>query len=288
MFTLRRPTALVLEGGGMRGVFTCGVLDGLLDAQIAFPYVVAVSAGACNGASFVSRQRGRAKVSNIDLLEKQSYFGLRYVWRQRSIMDLERLFDRLPNADLPFDYDAYFASAATMEMVCTSCKSGRAVYLSERSDRVRLMQIIQASSSLPFVCPIVSVDGRPMLDGGIVDSIPFGHAYERGYGHCLVVSTRNRGFRSQESDVKLPPLLYKRYPRLRLALSRRVRVYNEQLAEMERLEDEGRLTVLRPERPMEVDRLTRDTARLRRLYDEGLEVGRRFAAQADLVVSPSE
>lgn len=270
----------------MRGVFTCGVLDAFLDADMAFPYVLTVSAGACNGLSFVSRQRGRAKRSNIDLLEDLNYFGLKYVWRQHSIMDLETMFDRLPNDYLPFDYETYFHSPMRFEMVCTNCASGQAEYLSERADRQRLLRITQASSSLPFVCPIIMLEGRPMLDGGIVDSIPFRHAYDSGYAHCLVVSTRNRGFRSNERDVKLPPLVYKNYPRLRVALSRRVKAYNQQLEEMEAWEAEGRLTVLRPEWPMKVDRLTRKPNLLTELYEEGLAIGKQFISQADLVPFP--
>ena len=277
MSSVQEHTALVLEGGGMRGVFTCGVLDALLDADITFPYVVAVSAGACNGLSYLSRQRGRAKISNIDLLQKLNYFSLKHIFRQHSIMDLETLFDRLPNEYLPFDYDTCFSNPAKAEFVCTDCLSGRAVYLSENADRERLLSIARASSSLPFVCPVAMVDRRPMLDGGIVDSIPFRRAYDSGFSHCVVVSTRNRGFRSHEADVKLPQLVYKRYPRLRVALSRRVKVYNAQLAEMEQLETEGRLTVVRPRLPMQVDRLERNAQRLTALYEEGLREGERFA-----------
>ena len=106
--TINNETALVLEGGGMRGVFTCGVLDCFMDHQIRFPYTIGVSAGACNGLSYISRQRGRAKYSNIDLLDKYNYIGLRHLLRKRNIMDFDLLFTEFPEHILPYDYDAYF------------------------------------------------------------------------------------------------------------------------------------------------------------------------------------
>ena len=117
---------LVLEGGGMRGVFTSGVLDFLLDRDICFKYAVAVSAGACNGLSYVSRQRGRARRSNIDMLEEHQYIGLRYLWTQHSILDRDFLYRQLPDEVLPYDYDACFANLMTFEMVTTNCLTGRA------------------------------------------------------------------------------------------------------------------------------------------------------------------
>ena len=276
---LDKQTGLVLEGGGMRGVFTSGVLDYLLDHHIYFNYAVGVSAGACNGLSYISQQRGRAKKSNIDMLQKYEYIGLKYFVTQRSILDREFMYDRLANEVLPFDYDACFQNPATFEMVTTSARTGKACYLTERSDRKRLIQIAKASSSLPFVCPIVDVDGEPMLDGGIVDSIPVERAMATGHAQNVLVLTRNRGYRKSGHDIKIPHFIYKKYPRLRVALSHRMRVYNEQLALVERLEDEGKVVCIRPERPMEVDRMEKDVAKLQRLYEEGLALGERFCLQ---------
>ena len=100
-------SGLVLEGGGMRGVFTCGVLDSFMDRGIRFPYTIGVSAGACNGLSYMSGQRGRAKYSNIDLLEKYNYIGLKYLLKKRNIMDFDLLFQEFPEHILPYDYEAY-------------------------------------------------------------------------------------------------------------------------------------------------------------------------------------
>ncbi|MBQ7634067.1 MAG: patatin family protein [Bacteroidaceae bacterium] len=265
-------SGLVLEGGGMRGVFTAGVLDAFMEMGLEFPYCVAVSAGACNGLSYMSRQPGRAKKSNIDILKKHGFIGVKYLWSQHSVFDLKTMYDKLPNRLLPFDYDACFNNPMRFEMVCTDCASGRPVYLSETSDRRRLLDICRASSALPYVCPIVMVDGRPLLDGGIADSIPVVRAMSEGYRHNVVVLTRHRGYRKTERDIRIPRFVYGRYPRLRVLLSRRVFAYNEQLALVERLEDEGKITVIRPEKPVRVGRLETDTSLLTALYDEGYRI----------------
>lgn len=262
-------TGLVLEGGGMRGVFTSGVLDFFLDKGIKFRYNVGVSAGACNGLSYISGQRGRAKKTNIDLLEKYRYIGMKYLWTQRSILDQELVYEKITNEILPFDYDACFSNPATFEMVTTDCSTGKACYLTESNDRERLLTIAKASSSLPFVCPIVRVDGQPMLDGGIADSIPVERAMETGHSFNVVVSTRNYGFRENDRDIKMPKFIYRNYPRLRLLLSKRHAYYNRQLDLIEKLEREGRALIIRPLKPIQVSRLESDVTKLTDLYKEG-------------------
>ena len=268
-YQLTATSGLILEGGGMRGVFTCGVLDCLMDRGIRFPYTIGVSAGACNGLSYMSSQRGRARYSNIDLLEKYRYISFKHLIFKGNIMDFELLFDDFPNRIIPYDYPALAACEERFEMVTTSCRTGRACYFEEKNDPNRIIDIVKASSSLPFVSPISYVDGEPMLDGGIADSIPLLRACELGFDNNLVVLTRNKGYRKSEGAIHLPPFVYGRYPQLREAIRRRNVLYNEQLALVERLEDEGTLTVLRPERPIEVDRIERDTRKLAALYDEG-------------------
>lgn len=271
-----RKTALVLEGGGMRGVFTSGVLDAFMKHDLTFPYIVAVSAGACNGMSYVSHQPRRARISNIDYLARYKYIGLRHLVTQGCIFDRELLYDKFPNQYLPFDFDTFFSSPMTFEMVTTNCLTGQPMYLSERHDRQRALDIVRASSSLPFVSKIVDVDGIPMLDGGIVDSIPLQHAIDMGHPTNVLVLTRNRGYRDTGKDMKIPRFIYRKYPRLRVALSRRLAAYNAQLEYVERMEDEGRVICIRPERPMEVDRIEKDIAKLERLYEEGFALGERF------------
>lgn len=271
-----RKTALVLEGGGMRGVFTNGVLDAFMKHDLTFPYIVAVSAGACNGMSYVSHQPRRARISNIDYLARYKYIGLRHLVTQGCIFDRELLYDKFPNQYLPFDFDTFFSSPMTFEMVTTNCLTGQPMYLSERHDRQRALDIVRASSSLPYVSKIVDVDGIPMLDGGIVDSIPLQHAIDMGHPTNVLVLTRNRGYRDTGKDMKIPRFIYRKYPRLRVVLSRRLAAYNAQLEYVERMEDEGRVICIRPERPMEVDRIEKDIAKLERLYEEGFALGERF------------
>jgi len=268
---------LVLEGGGMRGVFTSGVLDAFMKHGLWFNYVVAVSAGACNGLSYISRQPRRARISNIDMLAKYDYIGLRHLATQGCIFDPVLLYDRFPNELIPYDYGTYFASNAVFEMVTTNCLTGRPEYLSEYGgDRQRLLDICQASSSLPYVSKIIMVDGTPMLDGGIVDSIPVEHSIATGHERNVVVLTRNRGFRNNSRDRKIPPFIYRNYPRLRVALSHRIAAYNEQLELVERMEDEGRIVCIRPQRPMEVGRIEKNVDKLEALYEEGFQEGEKF------------
>ncbi len=267
--TINENTGLVLEGGGMRGVFTTGVLDYFLDRDIFFTYNVAVSAAAGNGLSYISRQRGRARTINIDLLRKYRYIGLKYLFTQRSILDQTLLYDKLPNGELPFDYDTYFNSPHPFEMVTTDCISGKACYLTENRSRSRLLDVAKASASLPYVCPIVNIDGRPMLDGGLADSIPVERAMQMGKTFNVVVLTRNKGFRKKPNPIKVPRFIYPEYPRLRVLLSKRHEYYNAQLDLVDRLEAEGRALCIRPEKPMAVDRLSTDPQTLTALYEEG-------------------
>lgn len=269
-------TGLVLEGGGMRGVFTSGVLDAFMKHGLYFNYVVAVSAGACNGMSYISRQPRRARVSNIDYLERYDYIGLRHLVTQGCIFDRRLLYDKFPNQYIPFDFDTFFNNPATFEMVTTNCITGRPMYLQERSNRQRALDAVRASSSLPFVSKIVDVDGIPMLDGGIVDSIPVERAMSLGHENNVLILTRNKGYRPTGSDHKIPHFIYKKYPRLRVVLSRRIEAYRQQLELVDQLEAEGKVVCIRPERPIEVTRMEKDTVKLERLYEEGFALGERF------------
>lgn len=270
-YKLTPRSGLVLEGGGMRGVFTCGVLDNFMDRGVRFPYTIGVSAGACNGLSYMSEQRGRAKYSNIDLLQKYHYIGLKQLLLKGNLMDFELLFHTFPEKIIPYDYDRFAACKEHFEMVTTDCHTGRACYFEEKQDPARIIDLVKASSSLPFVSPISYVDGRPMLDGGIADSIPLRRAQSLGYDNNIVVLTRNRGYRKSTKPTPVPPFFYRKYPELRRAIKERNGVYNEQISNVEQLEANGDLVVIRPERPIEVDRMERDVAKLLALYEEGYE-----------------
>lgn len=272
-------TGLVLEGGGLRGVFTCGVLDCFMDHGIRFPFTVGVSAGACNGLSYMSGQRGRAKSSNIDLMEKHQYVGFKYLLTQGCIMDFKLLFEDFPEKIIPYNYDAYFSNPDRFVMVTTNCLTGKAEYFEEKTSAERVMSIVRASSSLPYVTKITYVDGIPMLDGGIADSIPVEYALAQGYNKLVVVLTRNYGYRKKERSMPLAKTFYKKYPELQKALSLRNSVYNKTMDLIERLEQEGRITVIRPLKPIEVGRMEKDSTKLSALYEEGYALAQEFISK---------
>lgn len=265
-------TGLVLEGGGMRGVFTTGVLDYLHDAEIKIDYTVAVSAGAGHGLSLKSGQRGRAKKSCIDMLSKHNYIGMRQLWHSRSIINQKIVYDLIPNKILPFDFEACFANPMRYEIVTTNCLTGQAEYLTEDHDKKRLLKLCKASGSLPFVCPVCTVDGIPMLDGGIADPIPVDRAFRQGCDRVIVVLTRNANYRDSMPNLKYPSMLYREYPRLRVALNHMAETYNACLDRITQLEQEGRALVIRPERPLTVTRMETNLTKLYALYDEAYDI----------------
>ena len=281
-FKITEKSGLILEGGGMRGIFTIGVLDNFMDRGIRFPYVIGVSAGACNGLSYMSHQRGRAKYADIDLLKEYDYIGLKYLLTKGNIMDFDLLFHKFPEEISPYDYDKLAGSPERYEMVTTSCITGNACYFEEKRNPKRVIEIVKASSSLPFVCPITYVDGVPMLDGGIVDSIPIEYALRQGYDKAVIILTRNKGYRKKTSRMPLAKITYKKYPNLRNVLQERNAAYNRTMDLIEGLEAEGKITVIRPINPVEVGRMEKDTAKLRALYQEGYDIAEQLLASGKL------
>ena len=263
-------TPLILEGGGMRGVFTSGVLDAFMEHDIRFPYVIGVSAGASNGLSYMSWQHKRARYSNIELLDKYHYVGLKYLFTQGNIMDYDLLFNYFPKKIIPYDYVAYERNPARFIAITTNCRTGKPYYMEERHDEERILTMARATCSLPFFCPIVWLDGEPLLDGGITDSIPLQHALDEGYDETpVVVLTRNKGYRKPERTYTVPSIFYRKYPLLRKAIGMRNLMYNKQIELVERLESEGRIIVIRPQQPIQVRRIETDTRKLIDLYEEG-------------------
>ena len=271
-FKITEKSGLILEGGGMRGIFTIGVLDNFMDRGIRFPYIIGVSAGACNGLSYMSHQRGRAKYADIDLLKEYNYIGLKYLFTKGNIMDFDLLFHKFPEEISPYDYDRLASSPERYEMVTTSCITGKACYFEEKKNPRRVIDIVKASSSLPFVCPIAYVDGEPMLDGGISDSIPLERAMSLGYDNNLVVLTRNHGYRKPQKATRVPFFFYRKYPKVKETISGRNAMYNKQMELVEGMEREGRVQVLRPMKPVEVGRIERNTDKLLALYQEGYDL----------------
>lgn len=269
----KKEAALVLEGGGTRGVFTAGVLDYLMEKEVKFPYVIGVSAGACNAIDYVSKQIGRTKDCTIIQDRKNRYIGTKDALKKGYLFDMDRLFDEYPNRLFPFDFDTYFASDIQCEVVVTNCLTGETMYLSEKQDRERLLTICRASSSIPLISPVVDVDGIPCVDGGVADSVPLIHSMKLGHQKNVVVLTRNKGYRKKAPGKSR--LLYtaalKKYPNLLNALLNRYRNYNRVMELVEKWEEEGHIFVIRPE-VEPVSRTEQNVEKLTEFYDHGYQL----------------
>ena len=269
-----KKIGLVLEGGASRGVYTAGVLDCFMEENIKFPYIVGVSAGACNGADYVSWQIGRTRKTMIQKDKKYQYMGMRTLLRKKQLMDMDMIFDAFPNQYFPFDYDTYFASNMEIEYGCTDCETGQTVFLSEKKNPQRLMQVLKASCAMPGAVYPVELDGKYYIDGGVSDSIPVQHALDMGCDKVVVIQTRSRGFSMKsERFTKLIAKLYHKYPAVQTAILKRPLVYNKNLIAIRRLEAEGKVFVIRPE-IQEVKRTEKDFYKLMRFYHHGYEQAR--------------
>ena len=268
-----KNSGLILEGGAIRGVFTAGVLDYLMEQEYyEFSYVAGVSAGSCNAVDYVSRQPGRTKECMIHKEKHAQYINLKTAIKKKSLFDMDMIFDKYPNEIYPFDYDTYFESDIHCELVVTNCNTGQAEYLNERSSRERLMKICRASSSMPVVSPMVEVDGIPYLDGGLGDSIPVIRSLKTGHKKNVLVLTRNFGYRKKppKRSRNVYITVYRKYPELVRTILNRYRMYNKTLSCIEKWEREGKVFVIRPEIP-EVSRTEQDYDVLMNFYQHGYD-----------------
>lgn len=273
-WNMPEKAALVMEGGGSRGVFTAGVLDVFMERGLYFPYVVGVSAGACNGLDYVSGQIGRSRDTFIvrdKSLRSLSFFNL---FKTGYIYDMDKPFRDFPYRDFPFDFDTFKNSGIICEMVVTNIDTGRPEYLSENKDNDRILEICRASSTLPFAAPVVLLDGKRYMDGGLSDSIPYGRSIRLGYRKNVVILTRRLGYRKnlKSKAGEMVRLFYRDEPALVRSCILRPKVYNRQLDILERLEREGRVFVIRPTEN-EVSRTETNTDLLDRFYQHGYNTG---------------
>lgn len=263
---------LVLEGGGMRGVYTAGVLDLFMENNLYFSYIIGVSAGACNASSYISRQIGRNKRVNINYIDNPNYLSIRNLVKEKSLFGMNFLFEEIPLNLEPFDFRAYYNNTDKFVIGATDCVSGKALYFDKGSCQRESMDLIRASSSLPFVSPIVYYQGYNLLDGGIADPIPIRKSFEDGNHKNVVILTRNKDYRKKPFKLKwLAKAIYPQYENLVKAMEMRSQVYNETLELIERLEKEGKVFVIRPQEKLEVDRLEKNPQKLTKLFDMGYE-----------------
>ena len=266
-------TALVLEGGGMRGMFSAGVFEAFLQHELTFPYITAVSAGACNILSYMSHQPMRTRKIIENYVGTKPYFSVNNYLRTGSLFGWDFIFDTLPKKLLPFDYETYANYPGELHVGTTDIKTGEAVWHYNKRAEIAFESVI-ASASLPFLAPIVNINNRPLLDGAIVSPIPIDKAIEAGYEKFVVVLTRNEGYRKKGSVPKL--LLkawYSQYPKLWEAMQNRPNLYNEQLERIEQMERDGKVIIIRPEKPLEIARLSIKPDKLLELHDHGVECG---------------
>lgn len=269
---------LVLEGGGMRGLYTAGVLDLFLDRDIVFDYVIGVSAGACNAVSYLTGQRKRNYHVNIDYINDKRYMSIQNFLKDGCLFSEEMMFHTIPKELLPFDYEAFRQSKVPFIACCTSCLTGKPVY-HRVTDLKADYKPVLASMSLPLVSKMVSYHGDLLLDGGMADPIPVEKALRDGCDKLVVVLTREKGYRkTPENTLKLAKVLYRKYPKLVKAIAERHNIYNAQLDLCRELEDQGRAIVINPDEKVCIKRTEKDTEKLDALYRLGYDDANRQAA----------
>lgn len=269
--TIKKAT-LVLEGGATRGIFTSGALDYLMERDLYFSDVIGASAGSCNAVDYVSRQPGRTRDCMIPTdKEGKYYYGIRDFVKEKSLMNMDLIFDKYPKELLPFDFETYFNSEINCQIVTTNCLTGKAEYMTEDSDNDRLMKLCRASSSMPLLTPIVNIDNVPYLDGGLADSVPIRRAQQMENEKIVVILTKNQGYRKSVLSPTMQRVYkraYKSYPNLIRTIFRRSFEYNKTMNYLDQLEKRGEIFILRPQvKP--VSRLERNKETLHAFYEHG-------------------
>ena len=262
-------SALIIEGGGMRGVFAAGVMDFFIDKNIDFSSCYAVSAGAGHCCSFLSKQRKRAFNVNVDYLKNKNYASIYSLIKTGDFFGVDFIYNKIPNKLNLYDYDTFDSYEGKFFAVVTNCLTGKAEYLQVK-DLKKDMKYVVASSSLPMLSRDVIINNIPYLDGGISDSVPVLRSIKDGNSKNVIILTRNKGYRKKPNSVM--PLLkmkYKKYPNLLKALERRHIMYNKEMEYIEKLEKEGKVFVIRPTKPVNIGRLEKNYKKLESLYKEG-------------------
>lgn len=260
---------LVLEGGGMRGLYTAGVLDFFMEKELWFKNIVGVSAGACHGCSYASHQKGRAKAISIDYIDNKDYCSLHSLIKTGDLFGVQFAYHRIPEELYPIDNESFRKYGMNLYSTVTNCKTGKAEYM-KINDMFYDVDIVRASASLPLVSRFVEINGVKYLDGGVADSIPV-EAFEKiGMSKNVVILTQPRSYR--KSPNKAMPIIkrkYKAYPEFVEAMEKRHEVYNKELEYIRKREEEGKVFVIAPEKALDIGRIEKDKDKLRAAYDTG-------------------
>lgn len=266
---------LVLEGGGMRGLYTCGVLDFFIDQGIEFQYVIGVSAGACNAVSYLAGQRGRNFEVNTAFVKDWRYMSIRNLIREKSYFGMDFIFNEIPNKHVIFDYAAFNRSKTDFVVVTTECETGKPYYFTKDAFKDNF-DVLKATSSLPMLSPMVKLEGKWHLDGGLVAPIPLSKSRQDGNAKNVVILTRDQNYKkSPQKLIGAAKIKYRNFPNLVRGLEHRHLAYNATLEEIDHLEKEGQVFVIRPGEEVAVDRLEKDTVKLKALYQQGYEDAKR-------------
>ena len=266
---------LILEGGGMRGVYTAGVLDAFLEENLEFSSIYGVSAGSCHACSYMSKQFGRAYRVNVEYLDDPRYCSVRSLLKTGDLFGAEMLYSQIPDVLDPFDYEEFRNYPGKFYAVLTNVDTGEAEYVRVK-DLSKQIWAVRASSSLPLISRTIHIQGKRYLDGGIADSIPIRRSMECGNTKNVVILTREEGY--EKTPNSLMPLIRLRYPFSRKfqekAANRHIR-YNETLDFLKKEEDAGRVFVIRPSRKVLVGREEKDRTKLEQLYKAGRNDGKK-------------
>ena len=266
-------TGLVLEGGAMRGLFSAGVMDVLMEHQIAFDGTIGVSAGAAFGCNYKSRQPGRVIRYNTEYARDPRYCSLRSLFKTGDLFGADFCYHELPNKLDPFDTEAFQQNPMEFYVVCTDVLTGEAVYQKCGIADDECFEWLRASASMPLVSRTVEIGGRRMLDGGIADSIPLRYFEQIGYNKILVILTQPEGYRKKKNKaLPLIRLSFRQYPKMVEALEKRHKKYNDTLAYVKKREREGAVLVLRPQDSLSIGRVEHNPERMRQVYDCGRKV----------------
>ena len=263
---------LVLEGGAMRGMFTAGVLDVLLDEQIVVDGAVTVSAGALFGINYPAKQRGRVLRYNLKYLHDKRYMGWHSLFTTGNVVNKAFAFYELPFTLDPFDQATFAASQIDFWVTLTNIETGEPEYV-KITDAFAQMEALRATSAMPMVSRVVEIEGKKYLDGGISDSIPLDKAMALGYDKIIVILTRPLDYRKKPSNNWLFKLFYRHYPKLIERWANRYAEYNQAVEKVIEMEKAGKIFVIRPSESLDISRLEKDLAKVQAMYDLGMKDG---------------
>lgn len=271
-------TGLVLEGGAMRGIYTAGVLDVLMENNLYTDGVIGVSAGAIHGCSYVAKQHRRSIRYYMKYCRNWRFMSFRSLLLTGNIVNTKFCYHDLPERLDPFDHNAFTGSPIKFYVTCTNLETGRAEYI-RCTDLHKQMDYMRASASMPFVSRIVRINGTPYLDGGVADSIPLKAFQELGYKRNIVVLTQVSGYRKTGSRLNENKHAYRRFPLFQKALRERPQKYNQTVADIEAAEKRGEVLVIRPSRELHIHRMEKNADRLRLMYRLGRHDARKALPQ---------